>query len=175
MKNKRIFIAIPISSRLQEEIFKWEKKYEKLPVRWLAGKNIHITLIPPWYEDNVEAIIKKIESVKGESFDIEFSKVSYGSDQKRPRLIWAEGKASERIIRLKDELEKIFSERKSDYKDWLMHITIARFNPDVFSSFPVKSLNEKVVWRDRVNSFVLMESHLSSSGADYEVLKEFKF
>ncbi|MCL4437609.1 2'-5' RNA ligase family protein [Patescibacteria group bacterium] len=145
MSNKRIFIAVPISKYLQEEIFNWEKKYEKLPVRWLSGKNIHITIIPPWYEDNLEVIIEKLESVKGEPFNVEFSKVSYGFDPKQPRLIWAEGKAPEKIIRLKAELEKIFPEYKSEYKDWLMHITIARFDPAAFSSFPVKSLDEKVL------------------------------
>jgi 2'-5' RNA ligase len=105
---------------------------------------------------------------------LEFNKVSYGPNPKRPRLIWAKGKAPEKIIYLKNELEKIFPEYKSDYKDWLMHITIARFDPEIFYSFPIKVLDEKVVWRDRAGSFVLMESHLSRSGADYEVLEEFK-
>ncbi len=175
MNKKRIFIAVPISGRLQAEIFEWEKKYEKLPVRWLSGKNIHITLVPPWYTDDVGAVIDKLRSVKGEPFEIEFDKVSYGSDPKQPRLIWAGGKAPKEIIRLKDELEKIFPEYKSDYKDWLMHITIARFDPGTFSSFPVKRLDEEVLWRDSIGSFVLMESHLSHSGADYEILEELKF
>jgi len=175
MDKKRIFIAIPISHRLQEEILRWEKKYKKLPVRWLLGKNIHITLIPPWYEDNIEAIIEKLKGIKGKPFNLEFNRVSYGPNLKQPRLIWAEGKAPKKIIYLKNELEKIFPEHKSDYNNWLMHITIARFEPEMFSYFPIKTLNEKVLWRDNINSFVLMESHLSRSGADYEVLEEFKF
>ena len=174
MGKKRIFIAVPITKYLQEEIFKWEKKYKNLPVRWLSGKNIHITLIPPWYESDINSVVSKLKKVEGEPLDIEFNKVSYGYAPKRPSLIRAEGHAPDKLINLKSELEKIFPEHKSGYKDWLMHITIARFNPETFSSFPVKSLDEKVAWRDKINSFVLMESHLSRSGADYEVLKEFK-
>lgn len=173
MAKKRIFIAIPISEDVQKEILKWTKRYKKLPVRWLAGKNLHITLIPPWYTDNVETVIKKLKKVECPPFDIEFSKVSYGPDPKRPRLIWAEGTASESVVCLKDKLEKMLPEYKSTYKEWLMHMTIARFDPDTFSSFPVKKIDEKVIWQDNIKTFVLMESHLSREGADYEILETF--
>lgn len=173
MAKKRIFIAVAISKEPQDKILKWTKKYKKLPVRWLAGKNLHITLIPPWYTDNVETVIKKLKKVSCPPFDIEFSNVSYGPDPKRPRLIWAEGTASENIVCLKDKLEKMFPEYKNTYKEWLMHMTIARFDPGTFSSFSVKKLDEKVSWQDKIKSFVLMESHLSREGADYEVLEKF--
>lgn len=173
--KKRIFVAIPISPELQKEIFKWEEKYSKLPVRWLKGKNLHITLIPPWRSGDIESVIKKLETVKGSPFKIEFDKVSYGPDPKRPRLIWASGKAPNELIHLKEELEKIFPEHKSEYKNWIAHTTIARFEPETFPSFPVKKLNKEVIWRDDVNSFTLMESRPSPAGADYEILKECKF
>ena len=144
-----------------------------MPVRWLAGKNLHITLIPPWYSDNVEAVIKKLKKIKCPPFDINFSKVAYGPDPKRPRLIWAEGIASEEVACLKDGLEKMFPEYKSTYKKWLVHMTIARFRQEEFPSFSIKKIDEKVSWQDRIESFVLMESHLSREGADYEILETF--
>ncbi len=143
-------------------------------IRRLAGKNLHITLIPPWYTDNIDAVVKKLNKVSCPPFDIEFHKVAYGPDPKRPRLIWAEGTASEGAVCLKDRLEKMFPEYKSTYKEWLVHMTIARFKPEEFSSFPIKKLDEKVLWKDKIKTFILMESHLSREGADYEVLEEFK-
>ena len=38
----RVFVAVPISSELQKEILGWEGGFQKLPVRWLSGKNLHI-------------------------------------------------------------------------------------------------------------------------------------
>jgi hypothetical protein len=46
---------------LQKKILTWEKILKPLPVRWILGKNMHITLIPPWYA--TEAEIKKIKNI----------------------------------------------------------------------------------------------------------------
>ncbi len=40
----RIFIAFPISERLQKEVVKYSEFYPDLAVNWLEGKNLHITL-----------------------------------------------------------------------------------------------------------------------------------
>ncbi len=166
-------MALGISDKLESEILEWEKAFSKLPVRWLLGKNLHITLVPPWYEENIEAVIQKLNTVKSTGvFDIEFNKVTFGPDPKRPRLIWAEGEASKPIVELKTALEKILN-KEPERRLFRLHLTLARFRPETFSSFPIKELNEKVFWRDRVTSFLLMESRLSREGADYTTLREF--
>lgn len=169
---RRIFIAISISPKLQQEILAWEKAYRQLPVRWLAGKNLHITLIPPWYTDNVESVIEKLRNLEMKTFHIEFDRVTYGPDSKRPRLIWAEGKAFKEILELKSCLEKILN-KKPEKRQFTLHLTVARFHPETFSSFPAKQLDERVLWQEKIKSFVLMESYLSREGADYEVLYKF--
>lgn len=175
--KKRIFVALPISKRLQEEILRWEKKFSNLRVRWLLGKNLHITLIPPWYgdEENLNFTIEKVgETVKKFNlFKIVFEEVSYGLNPRSPRLIWAAGKAPKEILKLKNNLEE-FLNYKSEYRDWILHLTLARFNESDFYKFPIKKLKEKIFWEDEIKSVVLMESRLSRAGADYEVLKEFK-
>ncbi|HEY4519230.1 MAG TPA: 2'-5' RNA ligase family protein [Candidatus Paceibacterota bacterium] len=35
------------------------------PVRWVNGENLHITLMPPWHEKNVDAIISALEKLEG--------------------------------------------------------------------------------------------------------------
>lgn len=168
----RLFVAVPISENLQNEILEWEKSHQNLPVRWLKGKNLHITLIPPWEEENIEKIratLKTFENKIGR-FGIEFDKMEYGPHGREPRLIWAEGKPPKILLDLKGKLELLLG-RKSDFRPWLMHLTLARFRPETFSSFTVKRLNEKVYWPEQVNSIVLMESHLLPDGSDYEVLE----
>ena len=154
---------------------KWEKNYWNLPVRWLKGKNLHITLIPPWEEENIEKIKVALKMIKGNvgPFEIVFEKVEFGPHFDKPRLIWAEGQPPKEIIDLKNKLEKTLGVR-GDTRPFQLHLTLARFRPETFSSFPVKQLREEVYWLEQVTSIVLMESHLLPKGSDYEVLEEVK-
>jgi len=193
---KRIFIAVPISEELQKGILEWEKDFQSRfslskgqkenrgssmawpsgPVRWLSGKNLHITIVPPWYEDNIDKIAGKLKKValKFEPFGIVFKRINYGPDPKKPHLIWAENMPSKKMIELKDESEKAMG-TASDYHRWTMHLTLARFGPETFSSFPVKKLDEIIYWPEKVDSLVIMESHLNPVEAEYETLEEVKF
>jgi 2'-5' RNA ligase len=172
-------MAIGISSGLQKEILDWEKGYENLPVRWLFEKNLHITVIPPWYDDdegikNNKIIFKEAaETING--FEFSLNRVSYGPDSQSPRLIWAEGRETPKeLIKLKNNLDGILKIGKGN-RPFKLHLTLARFRQENFSGFPVKTLNDNINWSEKARSILLMESHLSSSGADYEILEEFPF
>lgn len=178
-KKRRIFIAFGISEALQGSIIRWEKKYKKIAggrVRWLAGKNLHITLIPPWYATDIEKVKSKIEKAIGaiRPFDIAFTTVACGPDARRPRLIWATGEAPQDALRLKEKLEKRLKQ-KGESRPWLAHLTIARFRPSADSAFALKDFHEEIHWKERVSALVLMESHLSPKGAEYEVLHRVDF
>lgn len=173
---KRIFIAIGASEELQRKIKTWREKSSLKGPRWLEGKNLHITLIPPWYED--EAGLERIKKLlldfeMPKSFEAHFQKITYGPDLKRPRLIWLEGEAPRELVELKNNLEKILDKRP-EKRPLKLHLTIARFRPENFSSFSIKKLDEKINWREKISSVVLMESKLSSAGADYEIIFEKK-
>lgn len=172
--KRRIFVALPIEGPLQNEVLEWEDQFKKFSVRWLEGKNLHITLVPPWYTDDVESVIEELKSVEDTigSFDISFFKVVYGPTPREPRLIWTEGETSPKLIALKEALEKAIN-TETEKRHYKLHCTLARFRPETFSSFSIKHLDEKVSWTQRCGSFVLMESHLSRSGADYEILESF--
>lgn len=177
--RRRIFIAIPISEKLREEILLWEKKYVALPVRWLAGKNLHITLVPPWEANDkgVQAAIARMYSFRqgvrpSGGAEIVFNRVSYGPDLRAPRLIWAEGSAPEEIISIKKRLEAAFGTR-NEYRPWLPHLTLARFSGEKFADFPVKNIDDRVEWHQVADRVALMESLRTERGADYKVLAEF--
>lgn len=172
--KRRIFVALPIERQLQDEILAWEHQFKKLSVRWLTGKNLHITLVPPWYADDVEAVIKKLRKAKHlvGLFDIAFSRVAYGPTTREARLIWAEGETPHELPALKASIEKVL-DAESEKRSFRLHLTLARFRPETFSSFSIKTLDEKVSWSQSCNRFVLMESHLSRTGADYEIIKSF--
>lgn len=182
MVRKRIFLAIGISKGLQKEIAVWEGRHKDIPVRWLLGKNLHVTLVPPWYEDEGGMPkMKELIAMAGgvPRFSMQFEEVTYGPNAKTPRLIWASGEAPKEIFLLKHALEERIGgyaraslARQASYKPFRMHITLARFREEDFSSFPRKDLHERVEWEENVRSFVLMESRLSPAGSDYEILEE---
>ena len=172
--KKRVFVAIKASEGLQKKISDWQEKFAAADsVRVISSENLHITLIPPWYEENVDKQIPKLKKIKGSIFNIEFKKVTFGPNLGRPRLIWAEGETSPELYKLKSLLDDLFPEYKSKHKNFILHMTLARFNPDSFSKFEINKLDEEILWQDNVSSFVLMQSHLSRTGANYEVLEEF--
>ena len=171
----RIFVAVPISNELQEKILEWEKFFPDLPVRWLLGKNLHITLTPPWGENNVEEVKNLLEKVENPApFEVEFDEVSFGPNPKAPRLIWANGSAPKEIVNLKSNVEEVL-EFKPENRPYKLHLTLARFRPEDFRNFKIKNLREKVLWKEKIDSFVLMESHLSRAGAEYEIIFKKKF
>jgi len=175
---KRIFIALLISESLQREILNWEKsnlKLKNLPVRWIAGKNLHLTLVSPWLETDIESVFGKLRDiVKGfKPFEIEFVKVCFGPNKNNPRLIWAEGASCDNLASLKEKLENIFGV-KNENRPWLPHLTLARFKPKDFAAFSIKKLDEKVSWKEFVDNVAIMESKLSSSGTEYEIMREVK-
>ena len=168
-------MALPISEQLQKNVMKYREFYPDLPVRWLEGKNLHITLIPPWEEKNIEEIEKKLKPLENKSGEIEikFNNVSFGPNRYNPRLVWATGEASRKIIELKKSLEEVLN-KPAERNNFLLHLTIARFRPEDFINFTIKQIIDEVAWKEIAKEFVIMCSHLSRAGANYEILRKFK-
>ncbi len=173
--NTRIFIALKISEELRSAITEHEAQWKDLPVRWIKGKNLHITIIPPWHVQDPQPVIDLLKTVEGKTGAVEmtFENVRPGPDPRNPRLIWTEGPTPPQLPKLKTGLEQLLKLRH-EKRPFLLHLTLARFKPEDFKNFPNKKFQETVDWKETANTFVLMESKLSPSGADYTVLAEFK-
>jgi RNA 2',3'-cyclic 3'-phosphodiesterase len=182
-KKRRIFVAIKISETLQQEISAWEEEPLREPafdnpsmnaIRWLRGKNLHVTIIPPWYERDIRpaAAALKTLSSRIQPFAVQFRAVTYGPDPRRPRLIWASGETPRELAELKTLAERAL-QKQPEARPLRLHLTLARFRTEDFSRFKIKELNEKISWREEIRSVALMEAHLSPAGADYEILEEF--
>jgi 2'-5' RNA ligase len=171
---RRVFVALPVSAELQAEVSRWTGRHRGLPVRWITGNNLHVTLVPPWAEENVERVRAALQTLEGSfgAFPLAFTRVRYGPTSRTPRLIWAEGEAPEQMFILKHALERTLA-ITPEGKTLLLHLTLARFRPEEFSSFPEQKLDDPLDWRETASSFVLMESRLARSGATYETLAAF--
>lgn len=120
--SHRIFIALQISANLQNKIANWSQKYSKLPVRWLAGKNLHITIIPPWYENNIDHVLEVLKNFNGsisarsknhpDKFQLAFRSIAYGPSPSAPRLIWASGLTNRVLVNFKKNLQNHLLQNK---------------------------------------------------------------
>lgn len=173
---KRVFVAIKISKQLQAEIAKWRQDFPDWPVRWVPDENLHITLAPPWPEDDIPKIKNNLAKIQDrfKPFKINFNKVSFGPNQRDPRLIWATGQAPEEIINLAKTVQEVIGQAQNNSRPFTLHLTLARFKPWQFSGFKNKNLDEQVSWPDLVNEVELIESVLLPTGAEYIALKKIK-
>lgn len=168
--RRRIYVAIAVPEAMQELMLATSRKH-RLPVRWIEGKNLHITLVPPWYADDVEEVKSRLRRVaKHRPFTVALNNVAYGP-KGRPRVIWATGPTTKDILDLQEHVESALGAHHE--RPFRLHVTLARFNPDRFR--PAQRINEQVDWSFTVDSIVLMESRLSSAGADYEILEKVEF
>lgn len=174
--SHRIFVAIKASQEVEDEFLRWKENFQKLPVRWIEPRNLHITLLPPWYEDDIDSTKEKLKTITGhvKPFDFSFKKISYGPSMYKPRLVWAEAGICTQMLVLKDKIEQAFG-IPSDIRTTRIHITLARFRPEDFSRFATKNLDEKIHWKQEVSSIVLFESNLLPEGAEYNILEEVVF
>ncbi len=170
-KKKRIFIGVTISNALREEIGKWKEEHITFPVRWTPPENLHITLLPPWYEENVEEISDVLQNMKPcvKPFPVVFEMVAFGPENKRPWLMWARGEMPQEFLLLKKQLTNIL-QKGEERRHEILHTTLARFSLEQFQQFEEKNFLETIMWKDKISSFSLIESHLRRTGAVYETL-----
>jgi 2'-5' RNA ligase len=165
--KKRIFVGIMTSPTFAQSVLSWKQNYNNLPVRWILPANLHLTLIPPWYESDIRAITDSLQTISFRSFSLSFHLISVGPDR-QPRLIWTIGKESPKLSKLKRLLEKTLK-RKAEKRLFIPHITIARFSKETKNI----SVKHSIDWTENVSAITLFESHLSPSGATYTPISEF--
>ena len=171
---RRVFVGIPLSDELRIEISSWRRPYECLPVRWIDERNLHITLVPPWYEGNIAGATMKLERLRGaiRPFDISFEAVSWGPDPRRPRLVWATGSTPPELISLKRRVDELYPEHVELGRPFTLHATLARVREEESRSMLRQAFQMPRGWNTAVQSIVLYESKLLRGGAEYEILAE---
>ena len=173
---RRLFLAAMSSKAIQDKVYEWRKNLD-IPVKWVPLENLHITLLPPWQETNVKDAKERLHRIDLEKdpIKIEFIKLSYNPG-KQAKLIWAEGKTPKALQNLQSRIRRIFKDKIDEtllHKEFLLHLTVARFNTFDFSKLP--PINERISWEETIDRVALVESILDPNGARYRVLDEVFF
>lgn len=179
----RLFVALEIPVPVREALAALLRELRPLApqVKWVRAENLHVTLkfigeVPSQKAEGIRAALAQFRT-EG-AFDLRFRGLGFFPNEKRPRVFWAGIECDSRLARLAAEieakLEPLGIARES--RAFSPHLTLARF--------PAPGMPEKLRaavdgsrGRDfgelRANEFVLIESKLKSSGAEYTPLQSF--
>lgn len=166
----RVFIGIKAPDEIRIQIRKWQEKHKDLPVRFIESRNLHLTLAPPWYENNIRKLVKNLQKFAfPKAFEVSFNEISIGP-LFRPRLIWITGPQQSNFTKLQKDLARLL--KRPSEKHSTPHITIARFKKH--DTLLIPEVNEAIEFKFEFSEITLFESKLSPLGANYFPLEHFK-
>lgn len=180
MPDKRLFIAIPLSTDFIEALDEYCKGLSGFDEwRFIPKENWHITVLFLGHVKDeelptiVETLKKVFPGVK--SFTLEFDKIMFAPPGRPPRMIWAQFKKSAEFQRLSNDLNKAFEKfikKTSMQREALPHATLARLKNIIAAKKELQNFEpkEKIF---TISQIYLMESRLSKSGAEYSIIEPF--
>jgi 2'-5' RNA ligase len=154
----RVFVALKMAPEIAGELARIARELERFPVRLIAPADIHLTLVPPWNEVSIPDAVGKLGRVADGfgDFTLEFRRVGYGPEPRRPRFLWAECAAGPDLARLRAELLLAFGQ--TDERPFRPHVTLARLRDNGSVIARKCPIDRDLALTQRVGSVELMQS-----------------
>jgi 2'-5' RNA ligase len=186
MNVVRAFIAINLSpeihQNLEEVVGRLKERLPDAPVRWVAVKNIHLTLkfLGDVSVANLEILTKILRSEASHHAPFEFSVGELGAfpSIRRPRVVWVGVEAPPELRTLQHGIEtetQRLGYARED-RDFSPHLTLGRISRNA-ASRDVQRVSEVVgsykvgfLGAARVQAIYLYRSDLQPGGAIYTQL-----
>lgn len=186
----RSFVAIELGTWMQsriDEVVTTLKKSGSLPVRWVAAKNIHLTIKFLGESDlgkikRLEAILQSyLKTVK--PFGIHVGGLGTFPQTGNPRVIWMGIQAPASLVELAESVEAIASELgyEAENRRFSPHLTLGRINdfarPDklLFLRNLIHKTRVESLGTIAVDHIILMKSLLTPGGPVYSPLANLPF
>jgi 2'-5' RNA ligase len=158
VRPARIFVALRIAPEIAQELARLGKGLERFSIRPVPPADIHLTLVPPWYEVSIADAVAKLHRVAETcvAFTLEFRQIGYGPEPGRPRFLWAECEASHELVVLRAGLLRIFGQM--DPRPFRPHVTVARLRDKGRAIAREHPVDQDIAFTQQVNSVELMQS-----------------
>jgi 2'-5' RNA ligase len=181
----RLFIAIniPKAERLRIHRAARPLREQGYPVRWVPEELFHITLkfLGQVSPESLPALRESLGKVakKTDPFTLEIRGFGAFPTIRRPRVLWVGADPSPALRCLKQDLEWALSDQgfERETREFHPHFTLGRVRTrdgaGAFRGLDVLASELEYEGEAHVGAIELMESHLSSSGARYEILSSF--
>lgn len=180
----RCFLAITCCAEIQNTLYAIQKNLQKsgVQVKWVAPKNIHITLkfLGDIDEESINPICQTIEPIThaASSFAVRLGKLNVFPETQSPRIILVRLQTSDDTL---VQLNQTISMRLKilnippENKEFTPHATIGRIKSPKNSAFLKKKISEIIVPEiiQTVDQITFYKSTLTPRGAIYNVIKQF--
>lgn len=183
---KRLFIAVPIHETSRIEIVQGiltDSNIKKMPVRWTAIQNLHLTLqflgdIEEKDITKITAILDNINSpIKNEK--LVFTKVGAFPSSSAPRILWIGIEKNDYLLKIQQYVTRSLDEAgfTVDHKRFKPHLTLGRVREN--GSLPIDAFTYIEEIRNGLNvsdssldRVTLFESCLRPGGPIYTTVYE---
>lgn len=173
----RLFIAIPLPDSAKQALENLKKPIDS--IRWQPSHQFHITLkfLGETPEQQLQRLQAHLRSVNQSAFNLTVQGLGAFPKKGKPRVIWAGVEKSAALEQLQQTIEEISVgvgfEKES--RSFTPHITLGKVRKaatqevDLFLSSCSGWGSEEFL----VDQLALYASHISSSGARHEVIKNY--
>ncbi|PCJ59031.1 MAG: RNA 2',3'-cyclic phosphodiesterase [Planctomycetota bacterium] len=174
----RLFLGIPIPEELRIKITRLSSGIPG--AKWVDKENYHLTLrfFGNVNEIEYDDIADVIEKTHHKKFNVSLTGLDVFPNRGKPKTLWLKVDQCGPVISLKRKIDLLLREElkmKEEDEKFIPHITIARFKE--------VALNKLISYLEfnshfkidafPITQFNLVQSHLTKSGAIYQVLDEF--
>jgi len=167
--SARLFVGIKIVAEIARELASIALSLGNCAVRLIPVDDIHLTLVPPWSEENIEAAAEALREALRTigSLDLIFEHVTYGPSPEWPKFLWAECAPTNELLLVRKHLLCAFGQ--IDERPFRPHVTLARLGDNGRKIARVHPMDMQLSLRQRIHAIELFQSP-QQQGRGYKIV-----
>lgn len=181
VETKRVFIAVELSAGLKSDLKEAEIKAEGfVGGRWIDSQKLHLTLkfLGNCEPKSIDLIYRELDDIAAShrAFSLKTTVFGCFPSSKKARILWLGLNGNGQIYQLQQAIEGSIVKLgfTPEDKKFHPHITVVRLRN--VKAVKLAELNQmiRIDRQVEVDHIAILESRLTSRGADYILLKKFK-
>lgn len=169
----RLFVAVELPEEHKRHLDELGQSLKTDSAIVSPAKEHHLTLkfLGDYPDDKVNGLKERLSKISFDSFDGHLDNVGVFPNENNIRVVWVGLKPVEPFAELAKKIDEATPEVKNDHPEYIPHITLVRVKAVKDKTFGEMIKSIKVDPKKfKVDSFKLIKSTLTHSGAVYEVL-----
>tara|TARA_Y100000310_G_C20359846_1_gene658448 strand:+ start:229 stop:759 length:531 start_codon:yes stop_codon:yes gene_type:complete len=172
----RCFVAVEVGKEVKDQVYEVQRSFKGLAkVKWVAKKNVHVTLKFLGEIDNkkLEEVKNALRKVEFDAFKLKAGRIGVFPDWGNIRVVWLSLLPEKDLIGLQQKVDgELLGMVEGDQK-FKSHLTIGRVKQVKKKEFVDKLKEVKIEGDFNVESFKLYSSVLSKDGPQYRLIEEY--
>ncbi|MGB8476736.1 MAG: RNA 2',3'-cyclic phosphodiesterase [Candidatus Acidiferrum sp.] len=185
----RLFVALEIPAAVRDNLAALLKDFRSLSSRladrcprWVRPENLHVTLkfIGEVAGEKLDGIRTALSEVRSDGpVDLRFRGLGFFPAEENPGVLWVGLDASRNLAALAADIDRALEPEgvARDRREFAPHLTLARFEPPgVYEDLraAIRQRAQREFGSFQAREFLLIESKLKPSGAEYTSLASFR-